>query len=100
MDLHREDRLRITRLLDEMNVHEIDCGFASINQGHLDFLKTLKTEGLRTRRSAIARIDLPDYKKGIDRVPRNCLDKRVHLRIVFFGFNTLVSDHISDWVCT
>jgi isopropylmalate/homocitrate/citramalate synthase len=63
-----EDKLRITRLLDEMNVHEIDCGFASVNQGHLDFLKALKKEGLRIRKSAIARIDLPDYKKGIDRL--------------------------------
>src|SRR5512138_1977382 len=33
-----EQKLRIARLLDEMNVHEIDCGFASSNQGHLDFL--------------------------------------------------------------
>jgi len=63
-----EDKLRITRLLDEMNVHEIDCGFASINQGHLDFLRALNREGLRIRKSAIARIDLPDYKKGIDHI--------------------------------
>lgn len=63
-----EDKLRITRLLDEMNVHEIDCGFASINQGHLDFLRALKKEGLRIKRSAIARIDLPDYREGIDRI--------------------------------
>ena len=63
-----EDKLRITRLLDAMNVHEIDCGFASVNQGHLDFLKALKKEGLRIKKSAIARIDLPDYKQGIDRI--------------------------------
>jgi len=63
-----EDKLRITRLLDSMNVHEIDCGFASINQRHLDFLKALNKEGLRIKKSAIARIDLPDYKNGIDRI--------------------------------
>lgn len=63
-----DQKLRITRLLDEMNVHEIDCGFASINQGHLDFLKALAKEGLRIKKSAIARVDLPDYKKGIDRI--------------------------------
>jgi len=63
-----EDKIRITRLLDEMNVHEIDCGFASINQGHLDFLKALDKENLRIKKSAIARIDLPDFKQGIDRI--------------------------------
>ncbi len=62
------DKLRIARLLDEMNVHEVDCGFASINKGHLDFLKALNTENLRIKKSAIARIDLPDFKKGIDRI--------------------------------
>jgi isopropylmalate/homocitrate/citramalate synthase len=63
-----EDKIRITRLLDEMNVHEIDCGFASINQGHLDFLKALGGENLKIKKSAIARIDLPDYEEGIDRI--------------------------------
>ena len=63
-----EDKVRIARLLDEMNVHEIDCGFASINQGHLDFLKALGEENLKIKKSAIARIDLPDFKKGIDRI--------------------------------
>lgn len=63
-----DDKLRITRLLDEMNVHEIDCGFASINQGHLDFLVALSKEDLKIKKSAIARIDLPDFKKGIDRI--------------------------------
>lgn len=63
-----EDKIRIAGLLDEMNVHEIDCGFASINEGHLDFLKALGEESLKIKRSAIARIDLPDFKKGIDRI--------------------------------
>jgi len=63
-----EDKVRIARLLDEMNVHEIDCGFASINQGHLDFLKALGEENLKIKKSAIARIDLHDFKKGIDRI--------------------------------
>jgi len=63
-----EDKLRIARLLDEMNVHEIDCGFASINQSHLDFLKALSKENLKIKKSAIARIDLPDFLKGIDRI--------------------------------
>jgi isopropylmalate/homocitrate/citramalate synthase len=63
-----EDKIRITRLLDEMNVHEIDCGFASINQGHLDFLKALGGENLKIKKSAIARIDLPGYEEGIDRI--------------------------------
>lgn len=63
-----EDKVSIARLLDEMNVHEIDCGFASINQGHLDFLKALGEEHLKIKKSAIARIDLPDFKKGIDRI--------------------------------
>jgi isopropylmalate/homocitrate/citramalate synthase len=63
-----EEKLRIARLLDEMNVHEIDCGFASINPGHIDFLRELKKEGLRIKKSAIARIDLPDYKTGIDQI--------------------------------
>jgi len=63
-----EDKLRIARLLDEMNVHEIDCGFASINRGHLEFLKALDAEHLKIKKSAIARIDLPDFKKGIDRI--------------------------------
>lgn len=63
-----EDKLRITRLLDEMGVHEIDCGFASINRGHLEFLRELHKEKLQIKKSAIARIDLPDYKKGIDQI--------------------------------
>jgi isopropylmalate/homocitrate/citramalate synthase len=63
-----EDKLRITRLLNEMHVHEIDCGFASINHGHLEFLRALNTEDLQIRKSAIARIDLPEYKKGIDQI--------------------------------
>jgi isopropylmalate/homocitrate/citramalate synthase len=63
-----EDKLRIAGLLDAMRVQEIDCGFASINQAHLDFLKALKKEGLKIRKSAIARIDLPDYKQGIDQI--------------------------------
>jgi isopropylmalate/homocitrate/citramalate synthase len=63
-----EDKIQITRLLDEMNVHEIDCGFASINQSHLDFLKALSKENLKIKKSAIARIDLPDFLKGIDRM--------------------------------
>ena len=63
-----EDKLRIARLLDAMNVHEIDCGFASINTGHLEFLKELDGENLKIKKSAIARIDLPDFKKGIDRI--------------------------------
>ena len=63
-----EDKIKIARLLDEMNVHEVDCGFASINQGHLDFLKALNQEGLKIKKSAIARIDLPDFKKGIDQI--------------------------------
>lgn len=63
-----EDKLRITRLLDEMNVHEIDCGFASTNQDHFDFLKQLNTEKLKIKKSVITRIDVPDYKQGIDRM--------------------------------
>jgi isopropylmalate/homocitrate/citramalate synthase len=63
-----EDKLRIAKLLDEMNVHEIDCGFASINRRHLEFLKALSKEDLRIKKSAIARIDLPDFKEGIDRI--------------------------------
>lgn len=63
-----EDKIRIARLLDEMGVHEIDCGFASINQSHLDFLKALSKENLKIKKSAIARIDLPDFLKGIDRM--------------------------------
>ena len=63
-----EDKVRIAKVLDEMNVHEIDCGFASINQGHLDFLSALGREKLKIKKSAIARIDLPDYQKGIDRI--------------------------------
>ena len=63
-----EDKLRIARLLDEMNVHEVDCGFASINRGHLEFLKALDKEKLNIKKSAIARIDLPDFKQGIDRI--------------------------------
>jgi len=63
-----EDKLRIAGILDEMNVHEIDCGFASINQGHLEFLKALDKEKLQIKKSAIARIDLPDFEKGIDRI--------------------------------
>ncbi len=63
-----EDKMRIARLLDEMGVHEVDCGFASINQGHLDFLKELNKEKLKMKKSAIARIDLPDFKEGIDRI--------------------------------
>jgi len=63
-----EDKLRIARVLEEMGVHEIDCGFASINTGHLDFLKALATEDLKIKKSAIARIDLPEFQKGIDRV--------------------------------
>lgn len=63
-----EEKLKIARLLDDMNVHEIDCGFASINRNHLDFLKVLGAEKLRIKRSAIARIDLPDFKKGIDQI--------------------------------
>jgi isopropylmalate/homocitrate/citramalate synthase len=63
-----EDKLRIAKVLDEMNVHEIDCGFASINQGHLEFLSALGRENLKIKKSAIARIDLPDYQRGIDRI--------------------------------
>ena len=63
-----EDKLRIAKVLDDMNVHEIDCGFASINQGHLEFLSALGREKLKIKKSAIARIDLPDYQKGIDRI--------------------------------
>jgi isopropylmalate/homocitrate/citramalate synthase len=63
-----EDKIKIARLLDEMNVHEVDCGFASINQSHLDFLKALGKENLGIKKSAIARIDLPDFKRGIDRI--------------------------------
>lgn len=63
-----DEKLQIARLLDEMGVHEIDCGFASINQGHLDFLKALRKENLKIKKSAIARIDLPDFKNGIDRI--------------------------------
>jgi len=63
-----EDKLRITRLLDEMNVHEIDCGFASTSQGDLDFLKHLDAEKLKIKKSVVARIEVPDYKQGIDRV--------------------------------
>lgn len=63
-----DEKIRIVRFLDEMNVHEIDCGFASVNQNHLDFLKALGKENLKIKKSAIARIDLPDFKKGIDRI--------------------------------
>jgi isopropylmalate/homocitrate/citramalate synthase len=63
-----EDKIRIARLLDAMKVHEIDCGFASFNQSHLEFLKELSREKLRIKKSAIVRIDLPDFNKGIERV--------------------------------
>ena len=63
-----EDKLEITRLLDDMNVHEIDCGFASVNEDHLEFLKALNREDLKIKKSAIARIDLPGYQQGIDRI--------------------------------
>jgi isopropylmalate/homocitrate/citramalate synthase len=63
-----EEKLRIARLLDEMNVHEVDCGFASINKTHLEFLRVISQEKLKIKKSAIARIDLPDFKKGIDRI--------------------------------
>ena len=63
-----EEKIRIARMLDEMNVHEVDCGFVSINEGHFDFLKALGKEKLKIKKSAIARIDLPDFKEGIDRI--------------------------------
>jgi len=63
-----EDKLRIARFLDEVNVQEVDCGFASINKGHLEFLAALNREGLRIKKSAIARVDLPNYKEGIDKI--------------------------------
>jgi isopropylmalate/homocitrate/citramalate synthase len=63
-----KDKIRITRLLDEMNVHEIDCGFASTNRNHFEFLKALNKENLKIKKSATARIDSPDFKNGIDRI--------------------------------
>jgi len=75
-----EDKIRITRMLDEMNVHEIDCGFASVNQEDMDFLKALDKEDVKIKKSAIARVDLPNYQKGIDRIIE------AHADIVLCGF--------------
>jgi isopropylmalate/homocitrate/citramalate synthase len=51
-----------------MNVHEVDCGFATINEGHFAFLKALGRESTKIKKSVIARIDLPDFRQGIDRI--------------------------------
>jgi isopropylmalate/homocitrate/citramalate synthase len=56
-----DEKLQIAGLLDEVGVHEIDCGFASINQRHLDFLKAVHKENLRIKKSAIAWIDLNGF---------------------------------------
>jgi isopropylmalate/homocitrate/citramalate synthase len=62
------EKLKIARMLDEIGVHEIDCGFAAINEHHFEFLQALGEEGLRIKKSVIVRIDLPNYESGIERV--------------------------------
>ena len=63
-----EEKMKIARMLDAMGVHEIDCGFASINDHHFDFLEAIHKEGLRIKKSVNVRIDLPNFESGIDRV--------------------------------
>ena len=63
-----EEKLKIARMLEEIGVHEIDCGFAAINEHHFEFLQALKKEGLRIKKSVIVRIDLPKCESGIERV--------------------------------
>ena len=63
-----DDKIRIASALDDIGVDEVDCGFATINRDHFEFLKELKLADLKIKKSAIARIDLPDYKNGIDQL--------------------------------
>ena len=69
-----EKKLKIAKMLDEIGVHEIDCGFATINRHHFEFLQALNEEGLRIKRSVIVRIDLPNYESSIERVLREGAD--------------------------
>ena len=63
-----EDKIKVAAALDDIGVDEIDCGFATINQGHLEFLRELNSTDLKIKKSVIARIDLPDFKEGIDEI--------------------------------
>jgi isopropylmalate/homocitrate/citramalate synthase len=63
-----KEKLKIARMLDEIGVHEIDCGFAAINEHHFEFLQALGEEGLRIKKSVIVRVDLPNYESAIERV--------------------------------
>lgn len=65
-----EEKLKIAKMLEEIGVHEIDCGFASINNHQFEFLRSLQEEGLRIKKSVIVRIDLPNFESGIERVLR------------------------------
>lgn len=69
-----EQKLKIARMLEEIGVHEIDCGFATMNRHHFEFLQALAKEGLRIKKSVIVRIDLPNYEPGIERVVREGAD--------------------------
>jgi isopropylmalate/homocitrate/citramalate synthase len=63
-----EQKMKIAGMLDSMGVDEIDCGFASINDHHFDFLETVHKEGLRIKKSVIVRIDLPNFEASVDRM--------------------------------
>jgi len=63
-----EQKLKIARMLDEIGIHEIDCGFASLSPQHLEFLKAVKAAGLHMKTMAITRVDVPNPQSGIDLV--------------------------------
>ena len=65
------DKLTIARALEDVGVHELDCGFIPANPVHTEFLQAVKAEGIGMKTQAICRIDtkpfeLQEIKKRID----------------------------------
>ena len=63
-----EQKLEIAKMLVEIGISEIDCGFASLSEQHLEFLKAVKSARLGIKTMALTRLDVPNPEAGIDLV--------------------------------
>ena len=62
-----EDKLKIAKALEDVNVDEIDCGFPSLSKEHFDTVRAIKDKGLHIKTMGLTRLDAGDPEKAIDK---------------------------------
>ncbi len=52
---HKTEKVRIAELLDELGIHEIECGMPAVSKDDADAIREINKKGLKAKTTALAR---------------------------------------------